>query len=240
MQFNVISLFPDWFIPLQQSGVVVRAFERGIAQLCLWNPRDFSESNYRQIDDRPYGGGPGMVMQVEPLVRCLKAIEATQVTKSRVIYLSPQGALLTQQKLKDLLSFPSLTLLCGRYEGVDERFLTQCVDEEISIGDYVLSGGEPAALVLMDALLRLLPGVLNDELSAQQDSFSLSPYLLDCAHYTRPETYEGDTVPEVLLSGHHADILAWRLESAKENTRKKRPDLWAKYLAELSTTGNLK
>ncbi len=233
MHFDVVSIFPEWFTPLQTSGVVSRAFSKNLASLKLWNPRDFSSTPYKNVDDRPYGGGPGMVMMVEPLDQCLSAVQQTHshlmAGKSPVFYLSPQGSVVNQQKIKQMVSLPRVVLLCGRYEGVDERVLDRWVDEEISVGDYVLSGGEPAALVLMDAILRLVPGVLNDDLSAQQDSFS-DPDLLDYSHYSRPDTYQGQDVPSVLLSGNHAQIAAWRLECAKQNTKNKRPDLWDRYL----------
>jgi len=198
--------------------------------LQMWNPRDFTTDNYRTVDDRPYGGGPGMVMLAEPLAQAISAAKAAQgasgIAKSRVIHLSPQGRPLTHEVVKELLARDDgLILLASRYEGVDERLIRHHVDEELSIGDYVLSGGELAAMVLMDSLVRQIPGVLGDDASAQQDSFVNG--LLDCPHYTRPEVYEGEGIPEVLLSGHHAEIEKWRLKQALGRTWERRPDLLA-------------
>lgn len=227
MQFDVITLFPDMFAAITQSGITRRAFEKNKCAISLWNPRDFTTDNYRTVDDRPYGGGPGMVMLAKPLEAAINAAKARQgqqgVSSPRVIYLSPQGRTLTHQRVMQLTAEPGLVLLCGRYEAVDQRLLDRCVDEEISIGDFVLSGGELPAMTLMDAVIRQLPGVLNDEGSAVEDSFVNG--LLDCPHYTRPEVYEGVAVPSVLLGGHHAEIEKWRREQALAATAKKRPDL---------------
>jgi tRNA (guanine37-N1)-methyltransferase len=227
MQFDVVTLFPDMFTAITQSGITRRAFEQKRCGLALWNPRDFTTDNYRTIDDRPYGGGPGMVMLAKPLEAAITAAKARQaeqgLQKPRVIYLSPQGKALTHRRVMQLTQEPGLVLLCGRYEAVDQRLLDRCVDEEISLGDFVLSGGELPAMALMDAVIRQLPGVLNDEGSAVEDSFVNG--LLDCPHYTRPEVYEGTPVPPVLMGGHHAEIEKWRREQALLATATKRPDL---------------
>ena len=227
LQLDVITLFPEMFEAVRRQGVTGRAEERGVYELRLWNPRDFTDDNYRTVDDRPYGGGPGMVMLAEPLERAILAAKARQVQagagEARVIYLSPQGRLLDQATVARLAKLAGLVLLAGRYEGVDERLIRRQVDEEVSIGDYVLSGGELPAMVLMDALLRQLPGVLGDPESASQDSFADG--LLDCPHYTRPELYRGEGVPAVLLSGHHAQIARWRLKQALGRTWLRRPEL---------------
>ncbi|GAB3548433.1 tRNA (guanosine(37)-N1)-methyltransferase TrmD [Noviherbaspirillum agri] len=227
MQFDVITLFPDMFTAITQSGITRRAFEQKKCALSLWNPRDFTSDNYRTVDDRPYGGGPGMVMLAKPLEAAIDAAKMRQVSQGgstpRVIYMSPQGRALTHKRVMELTAEPGLVLLCGRYEAVDQRLLDRCVDEEVSLGDFVLSGGELPAMALMDAVIRQLPGVLNDDVSAVEDSFVNG--LLDCPHYTRPEVYEGVTVPPVLLGGHHAEIEKWRREQALLATAKKRPDL---------------
>jgi tRNA (guanine37-N1)-methyltransferase len=229
MQFDVVTLFPEMFTALTQSGITRRAFEQQKCTLSLWNPRDFTTDNYRTIDDRPYGGGPGMVMLAKPLEAAIDAAKARQMQQGlaspRVVYLSPQGRALTHKRVMQLTAEPGLVLLCGRYEAVDQRLLDRCVDEEISLGDFVLSGGELPAMALMDAVIRQLPGVLNDDTSAVEDSFVNG--LLDCPHYTRPEVYEGVAVPPVLMGGHHAEIEKWRREQALEATAKKRPDLIA-------------
>ena len=229
MNFDVITLFPPMFDALAKYGITRRALEQERFRLRLWNPRDFTEDNYRTVDDRPYGGGPGMVMLAEPLEKAILAAKARQrqagVASPRVIHLSPQGRLLTHQRVMELSREPGLVLLASRYEGVDERLLRHQVDEEISIGDYVLSGGELAAMVLIDAVVRQLPGVLGDAESAVQDSFVDG--LLDCPHYTRPEVYQSEAVPEVLMSGHHAEIQRWRLKQALGRTWLRRPDLLA-------------
>jgi tRNA (guanine37-N1)-methyltransferase len=230
MRFDVVTLFPEMFDAITRYGVTRRAAEQGKFQLQAWNPRDFTTDNYRTIDDRPYGGGPGMVMLAEPLEKAISAAKAAQaqsgVKKSRVIHLSPQGRPLTHAVVMELLAREEgLILLASRYEGVDERLLRSQVDEELSIGDYVLSGGELAAMVVMDSVVRQIPGVLGDDTSAQQDSFVQG--LLDCPHYTRPEVYHGEAVPDVLLSGHHAEIEKWRLKQALGRTAERRPDLLA-------------
>ncbi|QAU33785.1 tRNA (guanosine(37)-N1)-methyltransferase TrmD [Janthinobacterium sp. 17J80-10] len=227
MQFDVVTLFPEMFAAITQSGITRRAFEQGRCGLSLWNPRDFTTDNYRTVDDRPYGGGPGMVMLAKPLEAAIDSARQRQqalgVAQSRVIYLSPQGRPLTHERVMQLTAQPGLVLLCGRYEAVDQRLLDRCVDEEISLGDFVLSGGELPAMALMDAVIRQLPGVLHDDASAVEDSFVNG--LLDCPHYTRPEVYEGVAVPPVLLGGHHAEIVKWRREQALAATAAKRPDL---------------
>jgi tRNA (guanine37-N1)-methyltransferase len=227
MQFDVVTLFPEMFAAITQSGITRRAFEQGKCGLSLWNPRDFTHDNHRTVDDRPYGGGPGMVMLAKPLEAAINAASARQrdlsLPKPRVIYLSPQGQPLTHAKVMQLTVEPGVVLLCGRYEAVDQRLLDRCVDEEISLGDFVLSGGELPAMALMDALIRQLPGVLQDDASAVEDSFVNG--LLDCPHYTRPEVYEGLAVPPVLMGGHHAEIEKWRRQQALAATMKKRPDL---------------
>lgn len=227
LRVDVVTLFPDMIHAQLQYGVVGRARERGLLQVQCWNPRDFSTDNHRSVDDRPYGGGPGMVMMIEPLRQAITAARAAraQATAERghVVYLSPQGRPLTQEGVAELAHTPGLILLAGRYEGVDERLLDMEVDAQWSLGDYVLSGGELPALVVIDAMTRLIPGALGDADSAQQDSFMNG--LLDCPHYTRPEDYEGRTVPAVLLSGHHEQIAAWRHKQALGRTWQRRPEL---------------
>ncbi len=223
IRFDAITLFPEMFAAVTASGITRRALETGLWQLRTWNPRDFTTDNYRTIDDRPYGGGPGMVMLAEPLEKAIGALRAAG--GGRVIYLSPQGAKLDHARVMRLASEPALTLLCGRYEGVDERLIEKCVDEEVSVGDYVLSGGELAAMVLIDAVVRQLPGALHEAQSAVEESFAAG--LLDCPQYTRPEDYLGQKVPEVLMSGHHELIRRWRLRQALGRTWKRRPDLIA-------------
>ena len=230
MRFDVISLFPEMFAAITQYGVTRRASEQGKFVLQTWNPRDFTTDNYRTVDDRPYGGGPGMVMLAEPLEKSIRAARQSQaqagVAKSCVIHLSPQGRPLTHEVVMELLAREEgLILLASRYEGVDERLIRQQVNEELSIGDYVLSGGELAAMVLMDSVVRQIPGVLGDDASAQQDSFVTG--LLDCPHYTRPEFYNGEGIPEVLMSGHHAEIEKWRLKQSLGRTAERRPELLA-------------
>ena len=225
MKFDVISLFPEMFEALTQHGITARAFENKIVDLKLWNPRDFTTDNHKTVDDRPYGGGPGMVMLIEPLEKAIKAAKEKAGEETKVIHLSPSGKPLTHQKVMQLVQEKGLILLASRYEGVDQRLLDALVDEEISIGDYVLSGGELPAMALMDALIRQLPGALGDADSAVEDSFVDG--LLDCPHYTRPEEYAGKCVPEVLLSGNHAKIREWRLKQSLLLTRAKRPDLLA-------------
>ena len=227
MQFDVVSLFPEMFAALTQSGVTRRAFEQQLWNLVAWNPRDFTTDRHRTVDDRPYGGGPGMVMLARPLELAIEAARTRQMdlglARPRVVYLSPQGRPLTHERVMRLKDEAGLVLLCGRYEAVDQRLLDRCVDEEISLGDFVLSGGELPAMALMDAVVRQLPGVLNDDASAVEDSFVNG--LLDAPHYTRPEEYEGERVPPVLMGGNHAEIARWRRERMLEATARKRPDL---------------
>ena len=223
MRIDVLSLFPDFIRQCTQVGVVGRAFERGLLSVEAWNPRDYATDNYRRVDDRPFGGGPGMVMLPEPLTACLAAARAAASEPARVIYLSPQGPALTQQKVRELAARERLILICGRYEGVDERFIEREVDEELSIGDYVLSGGELAAAVVIDAVGRLQEGALNDAESANQDSFEDG--LLDCPHYTRSDSLGTDGVPPVLLSGDHAAIRRWRRQQSLGRTWLRRPEL---------------
>ena len=228
---DVVTLFPEMFVAVTQSGVTRRALEEGRWNLDFWNPRDFTQDKHRTVDDRPYGGGPGMVMMPAPLESAIASAKARQqaagVKTSRVVCLSPQGAPLTHQRVMRFVQAADegVVLLCGRYEGIDERLIERCVDEEISIGDFVLSGGEIPAMALLDAIVRQLPGVLNDAESAAQDSFVAG--LLDCPHYTRPEDYQGQRVPDVLLSGHHQRIRLWRLQQALGRTWQRRPDLLA-------------
>jgi len=221
MRFDVVTLFPQMFAAVAESGITSRALQAGLWQLKTWNPRDFTTDNYRTVDDRPFGGGPGMVMLAEPLAKALEAARAAGA--GRVIYLSPQGRKLDHRRVVELAKEAALTLLCGRYEGVDERLLRSKVDEELSLGDYVLSGGELAAMALIDACVRQLPGALGDQQSALEESFAAG--LLDCPHYTRPEMYAGEKVPEVLLSGHHENIRRWRLKQALGRTWLRRPEL---------------
>jgi tRNA (guanine37-N1)-methyltransferase len=224
MNFQVISLFPEMFDAITKHGITSRALERKIYSLNVINPREFTQDNHKTVDDRPYGGGPGMVMLAEPLNHAINAAKALNID-AKVIHLSPRGEKLTHEKVMQLSQQQGLILLASRYEGVDERLLESLVDEEISIGDYVLSGGELPAMALIDAIVRQLPGSLGDADSALEDSFVNG--LLDCPHYTRPEVYENKSVPEVLLSGNHAKIREWRLKQSLLLTRAKRPDLLA-------------
>jgi tRNA (guanine37-N1)-methyltransferase len=230
IHLDVVTLFPEMFEAITGSGITQRAHDKGFYELVLWNPRDFSTNAYRSIDDRSYGGGPGMVMMAQPLAQAVAAARQRQlssgVRRTRTIYLSPQGRPLTQRIVEELGQLEGIVLLAGRYEGVDERLLQAEVQDQISIGDYVLSGGELPAMVLMDALIRRIPGVLNDAESAQQDSFEMG--LLDFPHYTRPELYQGEPVPAVLLSGHHLEIARWRMKQSLGRTWERRPDLLAK------------
>jgi tRNA (guanine37-N1)-methyltransferase len=234
LRFDVITLFPEMFEAVRGFGVSRRALEQGLWQLECWNPRLWANNAYGAVDDRPFGGGPGMVMQVRPLE---EAIAAAKMARGggHVICLSPQGKPLGHAKVAELAAGSGAILLCGRYEGIDERLIERHVNEEISLGDFVLSGGEVAALALIDACVRQLPGALNDGASAVEDSFVDG--LLDCPHYTRPEVYEGTDglemrVPEVLLSGHHENIRRWRLKQSLLRTRERRPELFAKWLAQ--------
>ena len=231
MRFDVITLFPELFAPFLQSGVTRRAYESGQVAVHLWNPRDFAEGNYRRVDDRPFGGGPGMVMLAEPLAACLAAIRAEREQgreAAPLVLFSPIGAVLNHARVEAWSQREGAVLLCGRSEGIDQRFIDAEVDVQISLGDFVLSGGEVAAMALLDAVTRLQPGVLNDEGSHQLDSFNPAlDGLLDCPHYTRPEVWQGQAVPDALLSGHHARIEAWRREQRLRLTAQARPDLIA-------------
>jgi len=224
MRIDVVSLFPDFVAHVAGFGVVGRACERGLLEIHGWNPRDYAEGNYRRVDDRPFGGGPGMVMMIDPLRAAIRAARAADPAPAKVVYLTPQGVPLTQAKVRELAGRGRIILLCGRYEGIDERLLQAEVDEEISIGDYVLSGGELPAAVVIDAVARLQDGALNDAESAAQESFE-GDGLLDCPHYTRPVEHELGRVPEVLLSGNHAEIARWRRRQALLRTLHRRPDL---------------
>ena len=226
MRVDVVTLFPEMVETLIRFGVTGRAVERGLLTVATWDPRDETHDRHRTVDDRPYGGGPGMVMKVQPLRDTLRRARAAVEQPGKTIYLSPQGRPLTQDGVRELAAEPRLILLAGRYEGIDERLIEAEVDEEWSIGDYVLSGGELAALVVIDAVARLLPGALNDGESAEQDSFMDG--LLDCPHYTRPDEIEGRRVPAVLLSGDHAAIARWRRRQALGRTWLRRPDLLAR------------
>jgi len=230
IHFDAVTLFPEMFDAITRSGVTRRAFESGLFELVLWNPRDFSTNAYRSVDDRPYGGGPGMVMMPEPLDKALKAARQRQrscgVREPKVVYFTPQGRVLDHALAVELGRLEGLILLAGRYEGVDERLVARQADYEVSIGDYVLSGGELPAMVLIDALVRQLPGTLGDTESALQESFVHG--LLDCPHYTRPEVYDGIAVPVVLMSGNHAEIDRWRRKQALGRTWTRRPELLAK------------
>jgi len=224
MKFEIITLFPEMFSAIKEEGVVARAIKKSIISITEWQLRDFSENKYKNIDDKPYGGGGGMVMQVKPIRDCIAKIREKD-PKTKVIYLSPQGQALNQTLVEKLASFDSLTLLCGRYEGVDERIIDNDIDYEVSIGDYVISGGELAAMVIIDSVSRRLPNVLGNQ-DSLKDSFTDN--LLDYPHFTRPEIIDGQSVPEVLLSGNQAKIDVWRHEQSIEKTKQKRPDLLIK------------
>ena len=224
--YYVITLFPEMFAALTESGISGRAVKKQLCSVNFWDPRDFTQDHYRTVDDRPFGGGPGMVMLAEPLDLALTAAKVAlgrEGRQPRLIYLSPQGRRLDQKLVEELGAAPALVLLAGRYEGIDERLFQRHALEEVSIGDYVLSGGELPAMVLLDALIRRIPGALGHADSAAEDSFADG--LLDCPHYTRPEDYLGHRVPEVLRSGNHAEVVRWRLRQALQRTRKRRPDL---------------
>ncbi|WP_406666539.1 tRNA (guanosine(37)-N1)-methyltransferase TrmD [Gallaecimonas sp. GXIMD1310] len=223
MKLAVVTLFPDMFRALTEHGVVGRAIEKGLVRLECVNPRDFTTDKHRTVDDRPYGGGPGMLMKVEPLKDAITAAKAAVGAQAKVVYLSPQGRKLDQQGVRTLAGTTDMVLVCGRYEGIDERVIESLIDEEWSIGDYVLSGGELPAMVLIDAVARLVPGVLGHEQSAEEDSFAAG--LLDCPHYTRPEVLDGMAVPAVLLSGDHQAIRRWRMQTSLVRTWQRRPDL---------------
>jgi len=222
MRIDVITLFPELVEQVVACGVVGRAAEQKLLDLHCWNPRDYTHDRHRTVDDRPYGGGPGMLMKIQPLEDTIAAVRQ-QSANARLVYLSPQGELIDQQKLAQQVELGSVIFLCGRYEGIDERLIQREVDVEWSLGDYVISGGELAAMVCIDAMARLLPGALGHEASAAQDSFSAG--LLECPHYTRPEDYRGDRVPAVLMNGNHRDIEAWREKQALGRTWQRRPDL---------------
>ncbi len=223
MHFDVVTLFPEMVATVADFGVVGRAQRNGLVSIGLENPRDHTSDVHRTVDDRPYGGGPGMVMKYEPLAGALEAARQRAPKGSPVVYLSPQGAVFDQATARRLAALPGVIMLAGRYEGIDERFIEAHIDEELSIGDFVLSGGEIAAMAVVDAVVRLLPGVLGDDDSAAQDSFMEG--LLDCPHYTRPEEVAGRDVPDVLLSGDHAGIARWRMKQALGRTYERRPDL---------------
>ncbi len=228
MRFDVVTLFPELFGPFLESGVTRRAYESGQVQVRLWNPRDFAEGNYRRVDDRPFGGGPGMVMMAPPLARCVAAIRAERPQAAPVVLFSPVGDKLDHAAVERWSAGHGAILLCGRYEGIDQRFIDRHVDVQISLGDFVLSGGEIGALALLDAVARLQPGVLGDEGSHQFDSFNPAlEGLLDCPHYTRPEEWDGQRVPPELLSGHHVRIERWRRDRRLEITARRRPELIA-------------
>ncbi len=223
IRFDVVTLFPEMFAAVTHSGISGRALETGLWSIGLWNPRDFTRDHYRTVDDRPYGGGPGMLMLAEPLEKALDAVK--DAGGGKVIYLSPQGGKLDHEKVMELAGRNAATLLCGRYEGVDERLIERRVDEELSVGDYVLSGGELAAMTVIDAVVRQIPGALGGEQSAAEESFVDG--LLDGPQYTRPELYGDAKVPDILLSGHHENIRRWRLKQALGRTWRRRPDLLA-------------
>mgnify|MGYP000259381794 FL=1 len=224
MKFDIITLFPEMFSAIKEEGVIARAMKKSLISIKTWQLRDFSSNKYKNVDEKPYGGGAGMVIQVKPIRDCISKIKQSS-PNTRVIYLSPQGKKLGQKLVEELATLESITMLCGRYEGIDERVIENDIDFEISIGDYVISGGELAAMVVIDAISRRLPGVLGNEVSLK-DSFTDN--LLDCPHYTRPEVIDGQTVPEVLLSGNQAKINAWRKEQSIKKTKQKRPDLLVK------------
>lgn len=230
MRFDVITLFPELFAPFLVSGVTRRAYETGLVEVKLWNPRDFANGNYRRVDDRPFGGGPGMVLMAEPLARCLESVRAERAAcgaaEAPTVLFSPVGQVLNHASVERWSASSGAVLICGRYEGLDQRFIDTYVDHQISLGDFVLSGGEIAAMALLDAVARLQPGVLHDEGSHQMDSFNPAlDGLLDCPHYTRPEAWSGQSVPPTLLSGNHAHIERWRREQRLALTQRQRPEL---------------
>ena len=229
MRFDVLTLFPELFTPLLSSGITRRAYESGQVEVCLHNPRDHAQGNYRRVDDRPFGGGPGMVMMAEPLACCLAQAQSARHQPAPVVLFSPQGRPLDHASVARWAASAGAVLVCGRYEGIDQRFIDRHVDEQVSLGDFVLSGGEIAAMALLDAVARLQPGVLSDADSHALDSFNPAlDGLLDCPHYTRPETWSGQEVPPVLLSGHHGQIERWRRDQSLANTARLRPDLIAR------------
>ncbi|MFC3093294.1 tRNA (guanosine(37)-N1)-methyltransferase TrmD [Alteromonas sediminis] len=222
--FGIVSLFPDMFTPFIEQGVFGRAVKKGLIETALFNPRDYTHDKHRTVDDRPYGGGPGMLMMVQPLDDALTAAKKAGGENTQVVYLSPQGRRLDYNGATELARHNKIVFLCGRYEGIDERIIDKHVDQQWSIGDYVLSGGELPAMVTMDAIARLVPGVLGHDQSATQDSFTDG--LLDCPHYTRPENWEGQSVPSVLLSGDHEKIRQWRLQQSLKQTLLRRPEMF--------------
>ena len=224
MKFDIITLFPEMFSAIKEEGVIARAMKKSLISINTWQLRDFSSNNYKNVDEKPYGGGAGMVLQVKPIRDCISKIKQSS-PNTKVVYLSPQGKKLEQNLVEELATFESITMLCGRYEGVDERVIENDIDFEISIGDYVISGGELAAMVLIDAISRRLQGVLGNEISLK-DSFTDN--LLDFPHYTRPEVIDGQRVPKTLLSGDQTKIDAWRKEQSIKKTKQKRPDLFVK------------
>ncbi|MDO3722971.1 tRNA (guanosine(37)-N1)-methyltransferase TrmD [Marinobacter sp. chi1] len=226
MWIGAVSLFPEMFNAVTDYGITGRAVRDGLLTFNAWNPRDFTHDRHRTVDDRPYGGGPGMLMKIQPLRDAIHAARESAPGKACVVYLSPQGERLDQAGVESLASNESLILVAGRYEGVDERLIASEVDREVSLGDFVLSGGELAAMSVIDAVTRLIPGALGHAQSAEQDSFADG--LLDCPHYTRPEVYEGQAVPDVLLGGHHDQIRRWRLQQSLRRTLERRPDLLEK------------
>ena len=232
MRVDIITLFPELFVPLVQAGVTRRAYESGQLAVKTWNPRDYAEGNYKRVDDRPFGGGPGMVMLAQPLAACLAAVRAESGLdrqQAPLVYFSPVGEVLNQSLVQRSGQTAGVVLLCGRYEGIDQRFIDAHVDAHISLGDFVLSGGEIAAMAWLDALARLQPGVLHDEQSHLQDSFTPAlSGLLDCPHFTRPEVWQDQAVPEALLSGHHVQIAAWRRQQSLKLSAQHRPDLLEK------------
>ncbi len=228
MRFDIVTLFPEVFLPFLSSGITRRAFESGQIDVKLTSPREFASGNYKRVDDRPYGGGPGMVMMAEPLAECLKAIRSQRSDATRVVLFSPAGKVLNHERVAHWAQSQGAILICGRYEGIDQRFIDIHVTEQISLGDFVLSGGEIAAVALLDAVARLQPGVLNTADSYLQDSFNPAlDGLLDCPHYTRPESWLNSAVPDVLLSGHHDQIERWRRQQRLTITAQLRPDLIA-------------
>ncbi|WP_435979375.1 tRNA (guanosine(37)-N1)-methyltransferase TrmD [Psychrobacter sp. DM4] len=236
MYFAVISIFPEMFVSIREFGITGRAVSQNQVTIECINPRDYTTDNYRRIDDRPFGGGPGMVMMAEPLAQAIEdaklraAKHGCRISAARcpVIYMSPQGQTLSESSVVDMAEYDGMILLCGRYEGIDERLLSHYVDMEVSLGDYVLTGGELPAMVVMDSVIRRLPDIMGDDKSAQQDSFVNG--LLDCPHYTKPHEFAGMKVPEVLLSGHHANIAKWRFGQQVTRTQIRRPDLWQAFV----------
>ncbi len=228
MILDVITTFPDTVKAFREMGIVGRAFNTGLAELKCWDIRDFADDTYKHIDDVPYGGGPGMIIKPDPLFRAFEAVEAFRKNAGHRIFLTPQGQPFQQNDAERLIDHSHIVLLCGRYKGIDERVRDELIDEEISLGDFVLSGGEIAAFAVIDAMVRLLPGAVNDEGSTKSDTFPVG--LLDAPYYTRPAEYRGNKVPDVLLSGHHAEIDKWREQQRQERTKNKRPDLFERYM----------